>query len=446
MIMKQIISFLLFFNVALFAVDGRVKQVPSSPDPFQRKVTAKIGDNPFPTNPMSDRAKGFIDQGRVKSAVTNYGSFINWDTHPSGIWGDYSYLPAVSFIGAVPGHKNSAHFVWENLETIIDGEGVPLYSVWESSSAYDDWYPLTGDTLYKGILFELGNDDGLYNPNNEKFSVNDIDSDKQFYFNHEDRKIVVSTFGVKDPNKTSARVGLIYPWALRPALISREDQFDFFDYGADEEEWTDDDAYVYYGANAAESHFISTEYKTDWHASTMARINSHQTDYNATDIFESTPWVAGDDTYPVLAHSAYSNTWPQRISPITGQLESFWPGSWSQDFNINLPGCSQSRKDPDCWEEVPGRFISDMDVYMEFDDRWAHRANNVNTNDEYEQTGYPMGLKVMATAHSYGVSYAEDIMFVTVKVRNESGDWCAEDEDGNPVSYTHLTLPTRTLV
>ena len=39
----------------------------------------------------------------------------------------------------------------------------------------------------------------------------------------------------------------------------------------------------------------------------------------------------------------------------------------------------------------------------------------------------------MAQTKSYGVSYAEDIMFVTVKVRNESGDWCAEDEDGNPV-------------
>ena len=306
MIMKYIFSYLFLFNVALYGVDGRVKQMPSSPDPFQRKATAKIGDNPFPTNPMSDRAKGFVDQGRVKSAVTNYGSFINWDNHPSGIWGDYSYLPAVSFIGAVPGHKSSAHFLWENLETIIDSEGIPLYSVWESSGAYDDWYPLSGDTTYKGILFELGNDDGLYNPNNEKFSVDDIDSDKQFYFNHEDRKIVISTFGAKDPNRTSARVGLIYPWALRPALISREDQFDFFDYGADEEEWTDDDAYVYYGANAAESHFISTDYKTDWHASTMSRINSHQTDYNATDLFESTPWVAGDDTYPVLAHSAYS--------------------------------------------------------------------------------------------------------------------------------------------
>ena len=70
---------------------------------------------------------------------------------------------------------------------------------------------------------------------------------------------------------------------------------------------------------------------------------------------------------------------------------------------------------------------------MEFDDRWAHRGNMVNTNDDYEQTGYPMGLRVMAEAHSYGVSYAEDILFVTVKVRNESGDWCAEDESGEPV-------------
>ncbi|NDF32935.1 MAG: hypothetical protein EB157_00020 [Euryarchaeota archaeon] len=97
------------------------------------------------------------------------------------------------------------------------------------------------------------------------------------------------------------------------------------------------------------------------------------------------------------------------------------------------PGCDNSRKDPDCWEEVPGRFVSDMDVYMEFDDRWAHRGNVVNTNNEYETTGYPTGLRVMATAHSYGVSYAEDIMFVTVNVRNESGDWCAEDEYGVPV-------------
>ena len=131
------------FSISLaFSKDGRLKDSNLSPiDPFRQSAVAKIGDNPFPTNPMSDRAKGFIDQGRVKSAITNYGSFINWDFHPSGIWGDYSYLPAVSFIGAIPGNKSTSHFRWENLETIVDDDGVPIYSVWESSSAYDDWYP-----------------------------------------------------------------------------------------------------------------------------------------------------------------------------------------------------------------------------------------------------------------------------------------------------------------
>jgi len=439
---KHILTFLYFVTVFLIGKDGRLKNAQHNvADPFRQSAVAKIGDNPFPTNPMSDRAKGFVDQGRVKSAITNYGSFINWDVHPSGIWGDYSYLPAVSFVGAVPGHKNTARFSWLNLETVVDDEGVPIYSIWESSDAYDDWYPVNGDTVYQGILFELGNDDGIYiadnnndgYPDNEKFTIDQINADKQFYFNHDDRKIIISTFGDADPNKTSARVGFIYPWALRPALISREDQFDFYDYGDDEEEWTQDDNYVYYGATASESHFINTDYKTDWHASTMARTNSHQVEYNASDVFGDTPWVSGDDTYPVLAHSAYSNTWPAEMNYATGLMSSFWPGWWSQDYNVNLPGCSYSRKDPNCWEEVPGRFVSDMDVYMEFDDRWAHRANTVNTNDQYEQTGYPMGLRVQATAHSYGVSYAEDIMFVTVKVRNESGDWCAEDEEGNPI-------------
>ena len=49
----------------------------------------------------------------------------------------------------------------------------------------------------------------------------------------------------------------------------------------------------------------------------------------------------------------------------------------------------------------------------------------------YQQTGYPMGLKVMSMAHSYGVAYAEDILFVTVKVRNESGAFTAYERDKN---------------
>ena len=133
------ITLVLSFVHSLHGKEGRLKTMNNStPDPFRQSAVAKIGDNPFPTNPMSDRAKGFIDQGRVKSAITNYGSFINWDVHPSGIWGDYSYLPAVSFIGAVPGHKNTAKFSWENLETIVDDEGVSIYSIWESSNAYNN--------------------------------------------------------------------------------------------------------------------------------------------------------------------------------------------------------------------------------------------------------------------------------------------------------------------
>ena len=208
---KKIILLIYCSLSILFSADGRKKELNNYlPDPFRENASAKIGDNPFPTNPMSDRAKGFIDQGRVKSAVTNYGSFINWDFHPSGIWGDYSYLPAVSFVGAVPGNKSSAHFSWQSLETIQDDDGVPVYSIWESSDAYDDWYPVSGDTVYKGVLFDMMDDGGIYNPDNERFSADQINGDKQYYFNHDDRKLIVSTFGDLDPNKTTARVGLIF--------------------------------------------------------------------------------------------------------------------------------------------------------------------------------------------------------------------------------------------
>ena len=184
--MKSTYLYLLIFTSILFAVDPSIKNLDSNvPDRYRKTNTAKIGDYPFPTNPMSDRAKGFIDQGRVKTAIANYGSFINWDFHPSGIWGDYSYLPAVSFIAGVPGNKNTNNFNWTQLETVVDEDGVPLYSTWSSTSAYDDWYPASGDTVYKGIIFELDADDGLYLPENEKFSLDGFDNDKQFFFDHE---------------------------------------------------------------------------------------------------------------------------------------------------------------------------------------------------------------------------------------------------------------------
>ena len=65
-------------------------------------------------------------------------------------------------------------------------------------------------------------------------------------------------------------------------------------------------------------------------------------------------------------------------------------GWYALDFNEDLEGCDGNRDNDACWEPVPGRFVSDNDVYMEFDDRWAHRGNMVNSNNQYEQTGYPL--------------------------------------------------------
>ena len=405
-------------------------------DNFKYNTTAKIGDNPFPTNPISDRAIGYLLQGKAQSAISNYGNIINWDEHPMGIWNGYSYLPSVAFLAGVPGQKYSFNFFWENIEYIVDENGNTLYGIWESSEAYEDWF-LNGEENYVGIIFNSNNDFGEWKPDSisKKNNIDQINQEYQWIIDNNSKKILLSSKGDLDPNKSAARIGFIYPWALRPKLISREDQFDFYNYGSDLEEWTQDDEYMYYGFNVSESWLsrIPGSINGEWHASTMSRVHTHNTDIKNGEIFGDTYVTDPSDTYPLLAHSGFSDTWPVRFNESLGINESFWPGWWAQDYNINLPGCSESRKDPDCWEEVPGRFISDMDVYMEFDDRWAHRGNMVNTNNEYEQTGYPMGLRVMAEAHSYGVSYAEDILFVTVKVRNESGDWCAEDEYGQPV-------------
>ena len=79
-------------------------------DSFQYNQVGKIGDNPFPTNPMSDRAIGYLLQGKAQAAISNYGNIINWDEHPMGIWNGYSYLPSVAFLAGVPGHKYSSDF------------------------------------------------------------------------------------------------------------------------------------------------------------------------------------------------------------------------------------------------------------------------------------------------------------------------------------------------
>ena len=36
-------------------------------------------------------------------------------------------------------------------------------------------------------------------------------------------------FEIDDPNKSNAMIGLVYPWAKRPVLIERLDEFDYYD-------------------------------------------------------------------------------------------------------------------------------------------------------------------------------------------------------------------------
>ena len=102
---------ILFVISLLFAEEIKEKNSTHS-DVFRYSTAGKIGDNPFPTNPMNDRAIGYLLQGKAQTAISNYGNIINWDEHPMGIWNGYSYLPSVAFLAGVPGHKNSFEFNW----------------------------------------------------------------------------------------------------------------------------------------------------------------------------------------------------------------------------------------------------------------------------------------------------------------------------------------------
>ena len=437
----------------------------------------KIGDFGFPSNPMNDRAIGFLLKGKAKTAVTNYGEFIEWDVHPAGLWGDYAYLPDVAFVAGVPGQSYSYKFNWYNSSSnnACPESSTPGLVLWCSDDAYDDpnelnpafsWYEY-GDTNYVSIVFDSFNDAGTLGEQKDDYF--EINQKSQFVIDDLNQMIIISLEEdgdyVIDPNRSNVygnplnkkTVGLVYPWAMRPKLKQRLDDFDLYDYGEDNEEWTSDDDYFYYGANTAESWFTrwNPSSNTDWQPSTGAREFTHNTEVNAGDIFGTEIYVSESNTYPLLAHSEVQDTWPEDYDN-EGNLVKRWPGGYAESYDPEGTGCDPAfRWNDECWVTTE-RFISNQDVYMEFDDRWAHRGSNVN-NNEYEQTGYPMGLKVMATAHSYSVAFAEDIMFVTVNVRNESGDnWCAFerdrygekvylfDEDGNAICGDGMVMPDGT--
>ena len=414
----------------------------------------RIGDYGYPNNPQYDRAIGFLLKGEVKNAVSNNGNFITWDHHPSGLWRQYGYLPHIGFIAGVPGHTYSSEWSKAGYDSwtseYISINGVTIL-IWKSNDAYNAWVedvddPLTEEGNFKTVVYNTIDDRGDIAVQKENISMLDTEGDAQWVIDYE-LELVYLFFDNPslNPNSVGSLIGFAYPWAIRPAFKSRSEgsggfYFDQYSYGVDLEEWTDDDEYVYFGATFAESWFKRDGgIKTDWQATSKARYNSHNLDNTAGELFGETDYTDPNDPNSLLAHSAYPGTWPSKYSFDTGEFEPFWPGWWADEYygdspetwsTVGIYDCNGTRADDGCWKPLKNRFISEMDVYMEFDDRWAHVGNNVLDN-EYVSAGYPMGLQVMSSAHSYGVAYAEDVMFVTVKVRNESGDFCAFENDKN---------------
>jgi len=402
------------------------------------------------SSPNLDRAKGYLLKGEVQTAILNYGSFMSWGSQPNGLWGQYTYIPDLSFVAGVPGHAYSSNWTTSSDDAWLKETIVNNIEVWVANEKiYSAWVNSDGTENFIAIVYNTKDDRG--NIAVERSSLQEIDlvGGPQWVIDRAEEEIYLFLDdGNLNPNYASSRIGLAYPWSIRPAFkertINADGYFlDRYDYGLDHEAWSSDDAYVYYGATFSESNLTRDNgYKlTDWQPSYDSRYNSHNLDHDAGEYFGNTPFTDSNDPGALLAHSTMPETWPTKYSFDSGSDEPFWPGWHADNYygdspelwqDVGIYNCEDGRSDPGCWKPSEDKFISDMDVYMEFDDRWAHLGNQVKENT-YQQTGYPMGLKVRSMAHSYGVAYAEDILFVTVKVRNESGDFNAfeKDKDGN---------------
>ncbi len=322
----------------------------------------ELGQYGYPSDPASDRAKGYLLKGKTKAAVSNWGNFINWYVNPAGLWGDYSYLPDLAMIAGVPGHQYSSFYQdWMevDMQTYYPAWDVSGVSIWCSDLLYEDWgldtEVIDQDSLtvrvngkYVGIVFDTYEDRGTVGE--RKQALYDIEEAHQWVFDFSpfgsstgDSRVCISLRDdgalYLDPRNSNAMVGVMYPWGLRPALDERKDEFDLYQYGPDGDDWTEDDVYAYYGATSQESWFTrwNPNINTDWHPTTESRLNSHGTDYAAGDIFGDTYYSDPGDTYPLLAHSAYSQTWPTKFDEESGEWVSFWPGRYALDFDEDLP-------------------------------------------------------------------------------------------------------------
>lgn len=246
-------------------------------------------------DPLLSRARAYLDKGKLKLAVENYGIFSG-TASPEGLWGDFQYISNLSLVFGIPG---------------------------------------------------------------------------------------------KDKN------GNPYPWAMGPKeqFFIKEQEFRVF--GTDT---------TYWGPTVSESWMDRTPNlnRTDWEAVDDSRFRLHNPLSTAGDIYGALGlYTFPEDQYPLMATSDIPETWPVLVSE-DGEEVPTWPGTWAID-----------PADTSATQVLPGVFVSDQDIYFEFDDRFATRDI-----DPYQ--GYPTGIRAKVSGYSYGASISEDIVFFKMTLHNES--------------------------
>lgn len=196
--------------------------------------------------------------------------------------------------------------------------------------------------------------------------------------------VISLVFGVpgKDEN------GNPYPWAIGRKLLYDFGERELIPRGTDT---------TYWGPTVSEAWMDRTANldHTDWEA---VEDHSERLHGEATaGQYYGDLWTNLDDQFPLIATSDIVESWPILIDS-TGDEVSQWPGPWATDTT---------------GKELVGQFVSDQDIYFEFDDRLA-------TRDVDPDQGYPMFIKAKVSAYSYGASVAEDILFFNMIVVNES--------------------------
>ncbi len=181
-----------------------------------------------------------------------------------------------------------------------------------------------------------------------------------------------------------------YPWAKGRKKVYNINSNKFDTLGTDT---------TYWGPTVSESWFDRTPdlSRTDWEAVENAAQTLHNPNATAGKFYGSYGYYTNpEDQRPLIATSTIPSTWPV----IEGK--HVWPGHWALDPT-----------DPTGTREIEGQFVSDQDIYFQFDDRLA-------TRDVDPEQGYPMNVLVEVSSYSFADTSARDMIFFNMTIHNRS--------------------------